>query len=162
VAELRRQAVLAADDDFWAEKWARLKFPYSVQTLRLLFSRGRKDWAFQAMWADPEGQAVLHYLVNRFASSVRKAGSQPVLLLLPDAIHLKEHSDPWYREFKQELHRRQPDLIVVDVYEEQINRKEFNILPFEGHTSPYGNRIIAGALARRLRDLEVVRLARDR
>ncbi len=162
VAELRRQAVAAADDDFWAERWARLSFPYSRQTLRLLFGRARESWSFEAMWTAPESKLVLHYLLNRFVSSVREAGSQPVLLLLPDAMHLKEHSDPWYREFKQEVRRRLPELIVVDVYEEKIIGKDFNILPFEGHTSPYGNRIIAGALARSLRDLEAVRLARGR
>jgi len=162
VAELRREAVLAADGDFWAERWARLSFPYSVQTLHLLFGRARDSWAFQAMWSDPESKLVLQYLVNRFVSRVREAGSQPVLLLLPDAIHLKEHSDPWYREFEQEVRRRHPELIVVDVYDEEIIGKDFNILPFQGHTSAYGNRIIAGALARALRDLEPVRLARQR
>jgi len=162
VADLRRQAVLAADDDFFAQRWARLSFPYSMQTLRLLFGRARASWTFEAMWSDPESKAVLHYLVNRFVSSVRKAGSQPVLLLLPDAIHLKEKSAPWYREFEEEVRRRQPELIVVDVYQEEIIGADFNILPFEGHTSAYGNRIIAGALARALRDLKVVRLARER
>ena len=162
VAELRRQAVVAADGDFWAERWARLSFPYSMQTLRLLFNRARRSWTLEAMWTAPESKRVLHYLMNRFVSSVREAGSQPVLLLLPDAIHLKENSDPCYRDFKQEVRRDHPDLIVVDVYEEKIIGEDFNILPFEGHTSPYGNRMIAGALARRLRDLEAVRLACER
>ncbi len=161
VAELRRLAVLAADDDFWAERWARLSFPYSVQTFRLLFGRARETKTFEAIWTAPESKAVLHYLVDRFVSSVQENGSQPVLLLLPDAIHLKERSDPWYLEFKQELRERQPGLIVVDVYEEEIIGKEFNILPFEGHTSAYGNQIIARALARPLRDLERVRLVRE-
>ena len=162
VAELRRLAVLAADDDFWAARWARLSFPYSVQTFRLLFGRARETKTFEAIWTAPESKAVLHYLVDRFVSSVQEVGSQPVLLLLPDAIHLKERSDPWYLEFKQELRERQPELIVVDVYEEEIIGKEFNILPFQGHTSAYGNQIIARALARSLRNLEAVRLARGR
>src|SRR6185369_2908702 len=132
------------------------------QTFRLLFGHARESKTFEAIWSDRESQAVLRYLVDRFVSSARQAGSQPVLLLLPDAIHLKEHSDPWYRKFEQELRRRQPELIVVDVYEEEINGKEFNVLPFEGHTSPYGNRIIANALARPLKDLKAVRVARQR
>jgi hypothetical protein len=162
LAELRRLAVLAADDDFWAERWARVSFPYSAQTLRLLFARAQETKTLEAIWTAPESKAVLNYLVDRFLSSVQEAGSQPVLLLLPDAIHLKEHSKPWYGELKQQLRERQPGLVVVDVYEEEIIGEDYNILPFEGHTSAYGNQVVARAQARQLEDLEAVRLARER
>jgi hypothetical protein len=53
----------------------------------------------------------------------------------------------------EETRTRHPELEVVDVFEAEFERERFNIRPFDGHASPYGNQIIAQLLAERIRAL---------
>jgi hypothetical protein len=70
-----------------------------------------------------------------------------VLLLIPSAASLYRQIAPSYAGFAAELRQRRPELTVVDVAEKEFSRPDFNVIPFHGHPSPYGNRVIASALA---------------
>jgi hypothetical protein len=58
---------------------------------------------------------------------------------------------PEYEGFKDELRHRDPDMLVVDIAEHDFDEEWFNIVPFAGHASAYGNEQIARILAQCLR-----------
>ncbi len=61
---------------------------------------------------------------------------------------------PHYVRFKFDvLYREFPHLTVIDVYETTFDEKRFNILPFVGHASPYGTKVIAEHVAAELSEL---------
>ncbi len=151
-AMLARQAI---EGDFWADRWARLSFPYTYQLWRM----AAKRIFVRSIWKSPEGRLVFDHVVDRFVAATRAAGSQPVLLFIPATRPIKTRTDPTYTRFEEATRRRYPELIVIDVADEEIIGEKFHILPFEGHASAYGNQIIAGALAKHLKGRQEIRTA---
>ena len=103
------------------------------------------------LWDSVEGRAVMNDLVVRFAAQARAKNSEPVLLFIPSAATLYREIAPGYAGFVAEIRERHPHMTVIDIAEQEFSRSEFNITPFHGHPSPYGNRVIATALARDLK-----------
>jgi hypothetical protein len=150
--ELERLAAEAARKDFHAEQMGNLAFPFSYQLARLVKLRvlGNPDAKKRQLWDSVEGRAVMNALVDRFATQVRNEGSEPALLFIPSTATLFQGIAPGYTGFAAEIRGRLPEMIVVDIAEEEFSLREFNVMPFRGHPSPYGNRVIASALAREL------------
>jgi len=152
VRELERFAIEAAQKDYSAEQMGNLAFPFSFQVarmvkLRMIESPDRKR---AQLWDSVEGRAVMSDLADRFVTQVRAKDSEPVLLFMPSAAALYREIAPGYTGFVAEIRERRPKLTVIDIAEEEFSRPEFNVAPFKGHPSPYGNRVIASALARDL------------
>jgi hypothetical protein len=111
---------------------------------------GSPDAKRRQLWDSVEGRAVMNDLVNRFAAQVRAKGSEPVLLFIPSTSTLFKGAEPGYAGFATEIRERRPEMIVADIAAEEFSRSEFNVMPFRGHPSPEGNRVIASVLARDL------------
>jgi hypothetical protein len=153
--ELEQLARGAAKRDFYAEQMGNTAFPFSYQVARM-WKTGvieSRDMKRRKLWDSVEGRAVMNYLVDRFAAQARATGSEPVLLFLPSAIALANRTAPGYAGLVAEIRERHPKMTVLDIAEEEFSRPNYNVRPFKGHTSPYGNRVIASALARHLRVL---------
>lgn len=150
LAELEQLAREAALRDFYGEQMGNLAFPFSYQLARMVKMRVIESPAVKRsqLWDSVEGRAIMNDLVNRFAVVARANGSEPLLLLIPSSATLYKEMPPGYAGFAAEIRERRPEMAVVDVAEEEFSRPEFNITPFHGHPSPYGNRVIASALAR--------------
>lgn len=153
--ELERLATEAARMDFHAEQMGNLAFPFSYQVARVVKMRviENPDAKKSQLWNSVEGRAVMNDLVDRFATRVRVNGSEPVLLFIPSTSTLFKGMAPGHAGFATEIRERHPEMIVVDIAEEEFSRPEFNVMPFRGHPSPYGNRVIASVLARELGSL---------
>ena len=91
-------------------------------------------------------------IVDHFMAAAEAAGVYPVVLFIPDVRLWREgRRDPGYARFKHDLKRERSGLLVIDVAEHEFRDDLFNILPFRGHASAYGNGQIARFLAQRLR-----------
>jgi hypothetical protein len=92
-------------------------------------------------------------IVELFIQTTREAGSAPFVLFLPSRNTMRAGLPPRYARFRDELRARHPELPVVDVREADFDHSRFNLRPFEGHASPYGNQVIARVLEERIRAL---------
>jgi hypothetical protein len=145
-AQLRRLIDQAREHDVWYERRVEIGFPYTWQLLKL--ARLLREPAFGRAWESPRVTALLRSIIERFAAVARQRGHLGVLLFIP-RVPSWEHGrgEPPYRAFVDELRSERPDLLTSDVAEASFEPARFNILPFEGHASVYGNQIIARHIA---------------
>lgn len=142
------------------EKRPVAEFPYVVSLVRfvaytirvdvfgqehLLKSGGTSD----AMWRYDAARARMAALVDRFVALGEQYEFQPVLVFFPDMWTLRPDApgtEPEYRAFAREMRDRHASdgLILIDVLEHDFDRSRFNITPYAGHASDYGNRVVAG------------------
>ena len=79
----------------------------------------------------------------------------PILFFIPMGETLRASNDrPRYARFKKLVRKRHPDLIVVDLMDYEFDRNRFNIRPFNGHASAYGNEVIADIIEDLYRKLD--------
>lgn len=152
--DLRELAVAAADHDFWAETKARMSFPFTLAVVRSLYSAVKSRSRSENVWNTHEGEEIMKALVARFVQVVREKGSVPMILFIPGRKTLKSDGLPPYETVKTLLREQYPDMLILDVAEREFDRSSFNILPFKGHASAYGNRIIAHMIVEALGDFE--------
>lgn len=161
---LRELAHRISDRDPWSPRGRiDLHFPYALQFLRavsLMAKRRARAWLGRPndvghmtdLWAEPEGEAIMHHLTDEFVHLAKEAGSKPVILFIPRAESLREPEAPAYAEFVTDLRGRHPRLTVIDLIDHAFDRERFNLSPYRGHASAYGNRVIADIVARSLRE----------
>lgn len=146
ITELQAAALELAIDDPYAGRFVAASAPYSLRLLQAI----QGAWAMRDpmdLWLRPEGQELFLSLVDRFASSARAAGSEPLLVMLPDRRALEQHGLSAANDAVARV-RAELDLVVVNFAEEPFDPERFLTVPGKGHTSPYGNRVIAEAIAR--------------
>lgn len=91
-------------------------------------------------------------IVRHFVTLAERSGSVPVLLFLPTNGEPRGDGPmPDYVDFIERLSEQQPGTIVVDISRERFDPERFLNVRYSGHPSPYGNRVIAEALARAIR-----------
>jgi hypothetical protein len=159
VSEVRGLALQVAETDYWAQQWARVmpEFPYSLQILRtgryLVASKVGGSHSTN-VWNTQEGREVMLYLLRRFVAHAEQHGTRPVLMLIPELHRWKEGRDvPRYGDFVGGvLVQEGLDLLIVDIAEADFDERQFNVAPFEGHASTYGNRVIASTVLDALGD----------
>jgi len=151
IEQLRDLAFEVSETDYWASRKAEWSFPFSWSFLRVVAhelgeTRHRKGEAYWA--ASREPRQVMDALARAFDDEARRAGSRPVVLLIPDRRRMRKQLPPAYIDFRDRLREERPQLTVVDIYEQEFDPATFNLLPFKGHASPTGNRIVAEALSK--------------
>ncbi len=155
--ELRALAHRLASQDLWVRESGKIdiEFPYTFQAARaiaVIADRKLRDWSDAPsyedevnLWDTAEGSAVMHYLVDKFVSLATDAHSVPIVLLIPRGETLRR-GEAWYERFADEIKSRHADLYVIDLMDHEFDRERFNIRPYGGHASPYGNEVIARAI----------------
>jgi hypothetical protein len=160
VSELRGLALTVAETDYWAQQWARVlpEFPYSLQMLRtgryVVASTLGASQRSTNVWNTDEGREVMLYLLRRFVTHAKERGTRPVLILIPEFHRWKNgRAMPRYGDFVERvLPQEELDILIVDVAKADFDEHLFNVAPFEGHASLYGNRVIASAVLDELGD----------
>ena len=151
-ADLRRLIDAARADDAWYERRVEIGFPYTWAVLKL--ARLLPTPAYGKQWADDGETALLHAIIERFVAIARGRGQRPVLMFIPRVEAWRQaRGEPAYREFVTRLRAEHGDLPTIDVAEASFEPARFNIIPFAGHASAYGNRVIARHLAEALTPL---------
>ncbi|MGD8394493.1 MAG: hypothetical protein PVF43_03335 [Candidatus Eiseniibacteriota bacterium] len=164
---LERLEIIAremAETDYWVchRLYVRPRFPHLLELLRALAFEGRQyccrvqgiDCSGN-LWDRPEGHRVMAAIVADFVATATAAGTHPVLLLIPPVNKWREGREPpRYTAFRDTvLGTRFPTLTVVDLFDAPFDEARFNVVPFAGHASPYGNSVIARELAVAIRPL---------
>jgi hypothetical protein len=94
---------------------------------------------------------VMAAIVERFHASATAAHTVPVVLFIPDVTRWPPRQPPAYHDFREELRRRFPAMLVVDIAEHDFDVSRFNVGPHRGHASAYGNQVIAAVMETLLR-----------
>jgi hypothetical protein len=151
---LRALAKAHARDDFWGERMLYADFPYTLELLRWAAVNfdGIEPAKARRLWDHYEGRRVMAYLVDEFVDTATAADSRPLVLFIPHNRSLERPGLALYTTFKDTLRHRYPDLLVVDIEEEDFDHERFNIAPYQGHASAYGNRVIARAIERAIEE----------
>jgi hypothetical protein len=149
-------------DALYASRAAR-GFPYTVNLARLLLAvaadrTGADLSALGALpsdlWRDAGSVELLRAIVADFAATATARGARPVVLFIPDVAAWRHGPViPRYTGFTAALRAGAAgtDLLVVDVAEAEFEPERFNIRPFVGHASAYGDEIIAHHLEAAMR-----------
>jgi hypothetical protein len=152
VAEL---TLSVASTDYWESARIRVAptFPYSLQTLNVLYRQiAHTLWepkrSAENLWNTQEGREILLHLLRDFVASAGKVGTRPILMLIPRVNKWKHgRIDPAYREFvTRDLLPESLNMSIIDLSESAFDEERFSILPYTGHPSPYGNRIIGESI----------------
>jgi len=141
--------------DFWyQENLARpqFTFPYVVSLFQTARYFGFNVTRWHDLWKRERPVRVMETIVKRFVQDAQEAGATPVFLFIPEPYDLKrtqEGKRPSYAAFRDKLRRIYTSgaLLVVDVAEASFAGERFNLTPYAGHASVYGNRVIAQAVA---------------
>jgi hypothetical protein len=141
------------------------QFPYSYQVLKALPKIGKKIHAqFRAVsvdesiWSTQEGDLIANHIIKEFYTAARDGGSIPIVLFIPNVKKWKRgRARPPYYEIRERLKESgHKSPIMIDIYDAEFDESRFSILPFQGHSSPYGNKIIAAHIASKLKELNLV------
>lgn len=152
--DLKRAVFKSADIDFWSGFKLRDGFPYAFGLVRcvahhVLYGHAAREFN---LWRTSAGTMAMDYVLDRYLEISQRRGTKPVVLFIPDVQKWKDgRRQPRYADYAHNLKTRKPGLMVVDVAEAEFEPARFNVSPFKGHASPYGNRVIASYLGQRLR-----------
>lgn len=120
-----------------------LRPPFALQAARI--AGARIQTARNPYDPDVESGAVMRAVVARFVRGADQVRTRPIVLFIPARGTLREQRPPGYAELARELAQV---VEVVDVAQASFDRRLFNVAPFKGHASAYGNRVIAREVAR--------------
>jgi hypothetical protein len=110
-------------------------------------------------WRHPQASALMRAIIDDFIATAAARGARPVVLFIPSVeaswVDAAGRTPP-YSSFVERLradYAAQP-VLVVDVAEATFDAARFNVQPFEGHASAYGNQMIADHVAAAIRHTE--------
>jgi len=147
--------------DFWYaynKNRPTVSFPYSMSAIGvanyLLFHSIR--WS--DLWEHPRASATVRKVIDYFYSMAKNNGVYPVVLFIPEIIDLKLYESgekSSYEKFATAIESSYDtsELMVIDIFDETFDPAKFNISPYAGHASAYGNRVIAQSIYRHLQTL---------
>jgi hypothetical protein len=158
---LQRLAAQAAARDIYARHMLAFSLPFLPKASQALgdlvrYRLHQASWLDPGtlnFWADPRIAHLMGCIVEHFGTLAKRSGSTPVLVFIPkNGEPLSAGSaPPDYLGFIEQLQERQPGLRIVDIAREQFDAERFLNVRYSGHPSPYGNRVIAAAVARAIR-----------
>ena len=161
VKEIKALAISLIPTDYWASNAARVlpKFPYSVQLLGAVVRAFDRKFCIRKfsgnVWDIPEGRAVMFHILTEFTDLAIQHGRRPILVMIPktsDWSHRRK--TPAYKAFLREVSAKaHSNLLIVDIDDARFDERNFNLLPFRGHASTYGNDVIATAVLQRVGQL---------
>src|SRR5579884_2926148 len=150
----------ATRHDFWYrldQKRPPRRFPYLLTLARAVRYALLDAVDLGTLYDRDLGRRRLLYVIDRFVALGAQYDFTPVLLFIPAPGELRHarRGRYAYTPFVERL-RTRPDLArlrIVDLAQASFAPERFNTLPFVGHASPYGNRVIAEAVFAAIQDL---------
>jgi len=144
-------------NDLWYvqnEKRPRFDFPYMVATFEAVKFFAFDVLRWQDLYKDERTVATMTYVLERFVHLSKNYGFRPVFVVFPnpeDLLRLQAKEPAYFEEFLEHVTQRfKDDMLIVRVLDKDIDLARFHIRPFGGHPSPYGQRVIANAIAESL------------
>jgi hypothetical protein len=151
----------AKTGDLWYSSGVEIAFPYTPRLARVGVILGVQELGVDLwdrgilpanVWESPEAVRLMRAIIEDFLATAQRRGSRPVIFFVPDGSAMRGHGRirSIYAPMLADLRRdHAADALFVDIaeYPKPFDRDRFNIRPFYGHISDYGNRIIAEHLA---------------
>ena len=162
---LREMAHRTAEQDFWVRTTGKIdiRFPYTYQVVRVtsvVAGRKIRDWSDSPshvdsvnLWETAEGSAVMHHLIDRFVELTSQSHAIPLVLFIPRGERLRTN-ERRYGRFADEIRARHTGLYVVDLMDHDFDKERFQIRPYDGHASAYGNEVIARLIEQTYEDIK--------
>jgi hypothetical protein len=152
---LRNAVRRSAEIDFWASFKLQAGFPYSFGLARCVAHHvryGRAAREFK-LWQTREGAMAMDDVLDRYLEVSQRRNITPVVLFIPDVQKWKDgRRQPRYADYARGLKTRKPSLTVVDIAAAKFEPARFNVSPFKGHASVYGNRVIASQVSLHIKE----------
>ena len=152
---------IAKKNDLWyrlRQRRPSIGFPYILAALS--FARYGAFYMTRDLnlWRMPEAIEKLEEIIRIGYRVSESYGARLLVLFIPTNNDLKLYSkgqSSTYRLFVEKIRKSYENtrLVVVDTIEERFDADKFSILPYRGHASPYGNKVIARAIHKALRPL---------
>ncbi len=164
VVESVRQAIeISKSNDFWADQNQRRPavphFPYLVTAFDTLAYLSFRAVRWQDLWQQDQPIEVLRAIIDEFVLLSRRYSFVPVIVMIPMAEDLRFHEanqPATYAHVLEEIRLEyEGRLVAVDTLDEDFDASRYQLRPFQGHTSAYGNQVISAAIVRRLSASEV-------
>ena len=143
--------------DLWYvqnEKRPRFEFPYMVATFEAVTFFAFDVLRWQDLYRDERTIATMTYVLERFVHLSKNYRFHPIFVVFPnpeDLLRVQANEPPHFEKFLEHVDRKfKDDMLIVRVLDRDIDLARFHVRPFGGHPSPYGQRIIASAIAESL------------
>ena len=131
-------------------------WPYIWSAINTSFYLAFRVKRWDDLWRMERATEVFAYVVSEFVNLSEEYNFDPILLMIPMGKDLKLKSVDnltTYKNTINELSKQyESKLIIIDIADEDLDPNRFFQKPFSGHTSPYGNRLIASTIKRYLKD----------
>ncbi len=157
--------VLGSHDAYYQASYSRSLFSFSAtyRLCQMLFSRFSGNAGVRNEVYDSSSQAykITEGLFDAFTSTVRSQGSQPVVILFPDRVHLSSYQRTGKKIYQPLLDFfAEKGVSVIDAFDIFAVRPDTDLDPlFTGvHYSPAANRKIAESVWEYLRKHQLVPL----
>ncbi len=134
-----------------------IKFPYSLSLLRVADYLLFKVKRWPDLWKEAPPANVMRELVNIFYSLSQKYKFKPVLVFIPDSYDLKRKEKGKAQSYARFIESLRSDfgdkgMVIVDILDEDLDAPLFNVMPYAGHASAYGNKAIAKAIYEKIKN----------
>jgi hypothetical protein len=143
-------ATLAQKHDFWyAQNQSRPKFsfPYIWATLSTIKFLAFDVVRWQDLYQNDRAVGTMTHVLDRFIALSRKYNFKPVFTIIPmpEDLMLRDRGQPgYYTPFLDGIQNRfGKEIITINGISEEAVSKDFNVKPYSGHASAYGNNVIA-------------------
>ena len=143
--------ILEKYDDWYSihDEKIKIRFPFFINVfkifknkiIQLLKSKHTPSYFY---WHDDLKTRLMDKIINRFYKLSKLHNTIPIIIFIP---RLKKVEPPQYLNYYKELKERyigRMDILNIFVPDDQ--KKDFNILPFKGHASTVGNKIISNTI----------------
>jgi len=145
----------AAAYDYWAEfnrSRPQPGFPYLWATFDTMHYLAFRVVRWSGLWRQGEPVERLNLVIGEFISLARKNDVKAVVLFIPmpDDLRARQGDQPpsyaaYLKRLRSEVVAK--DVVIVDPLDAPFDAARFNLRPFQGHASDYGNKILADAVA---------------
>ena len=144
--------------DLWYkqnETRPKAEFPFTLTTFQAIKFFGFDVLRWQNLYANDLAVSTLSYVIRRYVGLSKHYEFTPVFVIIPmpeDLHNIQSNDKTFYSEFLEVTKREfKGDLFVVDVLGQNFDMERFNLRPFSGHASAYGNWVIASAIYENIR-----------
>lgn len=157
-----------ATDVWYTENAARVRarFPYLLRLPEALAYAVRHP-SRPNLYERPDAVARLDHVLDEFTRLGDRYDFLPVVLFIPEPSDLRRFAagtPTRYRDYVFASRGRSAStrLVVLDLLEHPFDVDRFNRRPFKDHPSPYGQHVVAEAIAAALADFPPIRTLRTR
>ena len=146
-AELTIEKMNKYDDWFIVQNnLAKIEFPFTLVIIKLMINYLSPSLTSEYLppfdyWGDMNKTKLVDLLIERFYLLSEVNSFEPIIVFIP---RLFKNKSPLYKDYFSIIKDKYKNKIkFLDISKVKFDLDKFNISPFEGHASKYGNKVIS-------------------